>query len=145
MNQQATKTPEGVQVGDQLPPLTVHITRSMLVQYAGASGDFNTIHWSDRAASSAGLPGVISHGMLTMAQAIRIVTDWAGSPEAVERYQTRFSRPVVVPDDDEGAEIAISAVVSAVLGDGLVEVSIEALNANQSVLAHATAAVRLTS
>ena len=98
--------------GEALPGLRVALRRSDLVMYAGASGDFNPIHWSDRVARSAGLPDVIAHGMLTMAQAGRIVTDWVGDPGAVVSYSLRFSRPVPVPDDDEGVVLQMDAVVA---------------------------------
>src|SRR5258706_573913 len=79
--------------------------------YAGASGDFNPIHWSDRVASAVGLPGVIAHGMYTMALVSRAVTAWVGGdPGAVLEYGVRFARPVVVPDDDEGAELTVTGV-----------------------------------
>ncbi len=72
------------------------------MQYAGASGDFNPIHWNERFAREVGLPDVIAHGMFTMAEAIRVVTDWAGDPPgAVVEYGVRFTKPVVVPDDDK--------------------------------------------
>src|SRR4051794_41592250 len=84
------------------------VTRADLVRYAGASGDFNPIHWSDRIATSVGLPGVIAHGMYTFALASRAVADWAGGGSAVVTVTGRFTRPVVVPDDDEGAEITVA-------------------------------------
>ena len=90
-------------VGEELPPLQVQITRDRLVRYAGASLDFNPIHWNERFAKQVGLPDVIAHGMFTMAEAIRIVTDWIGDPGAVVEYGVRFTRPVVVPDDGVGA------------------------------------------
>jgi len=99
-------------VGDSLPPRTFALTRADLVRYCGASGDFNPIHWSDRQARAASLPGVIAHGMLTMGLAVRIVTDWLGAPSAVLDYETRFARPVVVPDDDRGVGITVTAVLS---------------------------------
>ena len=91
--------------GDALPPLTVRVTRADLVRYAGASGDLNPIHWSERFAVGVGLPSVIAHGMLTMALAGRLVTAWVGDPAAVVGYAARFTRPVVVPDDDEGVTV----------------------------------------
>ncbi len=103
---------DGVQVGDALPPRTFTITRADLVRYAGASGDFNTIHWSDRVAREVGLPGVIAHGMFTMATAVRLVTSWVGDPGAVVEYGVRFTKPVPV-DDVEGAELEVSGVVAA--------------------------------
>jgi acyl dehydratase len=96
---------EHVEVGDELPARTVMVARGDLVRYAGASGDFNPVHWNPRLAHEAGLPDVIAHGMLTMAIAARAVTDWAGDPAAVVDYRTRFSRPVVVPDDAQGASV----------------------------------------
>lgn len=77
------------------------MTRATLVQYAGASGDFNPIHWNEKFAVEVGLPDVIAHGMFTMAEAIRVVTDWAGDPGAVVEYGVRFTKPVVVPNDDK--------------------------------------------
>ena len=89
----------------ELPTQTFRVTRADLVRYAGASGDFNPIHWNDRIATTVGLPGVIAHGMFTMALVGRAVTEWAGAPDAVVEFGVRFTRPVVVPDDDEGTEI----------------------------------------
>ena len=100
-----------VEVGSALPPTSFTITRETLVRYAGASGDFNVIHWSDRLAHEVGLPGVIAHGMLTMALTGSVVTTWAGDPSAVTEFSARFTRPVVVPDDDEGATVLVEGVV----------------------------------
>jgi acyl dehydratase len=129
-----------IEKGDELPPLSLRVTRADLVRYAGASGDFNPIHWSDRVASSVGLPGVISHGMLTMALAGRLVTQWAGDPAAVRRYGVRFTRPVVVPDDDEGALVEFSGTVSDVV-DGVATIAITARFDGKTVLGRATAEV----
>ena len=115
-----------IEVGAQLPPVTVHLTRADLVRYAGASGDFNPIHWSDRAATALGLAGVLAHGMLTMGTALRVVTDWVGDPSRVVSYSTRFTKPVLVPDDDTGAEVRFSGSVTAV-GEDTATVTIEAL------------------
>jgi acyl dehydratase len=130
--------------GDQLAPTTVRVTRADLVRYAGASGDFNPIHWSDRVAGAVGLPGVIAHGMLTMALAGRFVAAWAGGPAAVRGLGVRFTRPVVVPDDDEGAAIEISGTVSAV-ADGVATVTVTAKFDGRTVLGKATAEVLLPS
>ncbi len=133
-----------VTVGDALPPLTVRITRAQLVRYAGATGDYNHIHWSDRVATSVGLPGVIAHGMLTMAVAGRIVTDWVGDPAAVTEFGVRFTRPVVVPDDDLGAELAATAVIGALDADArTARVDITATFNGQTVLGKARATVAL--
>jgi acyl dehydratase len=129
-----------VEQGTELPPLALRVTRADLVRYAGASGDLNPIHWSDRVAAAVGLPGVIAHGMFTMALAGRIVTDWAGGPAAVRSYGVRFTRPVVVPDDDEGALVEVTAKVRAV-ADGIATVAITATSGGKTVLGRAVAEV----
>ena len=96
---------EAVEKGTQLPTLTVRVRRADLVRYAGASGDFNPIHWNARVAREVGLPDVIAHGMFTMGAGVRVVVDWVGDPARVVEYSVRFTRPVVVPDTDEGVEV----------------------------------------
>lgn len=130
-----------MQAGQQLPTRTFRVTRADLVRYAGASGDFNPIHWSERTARAVGLPGVIAHGMLTMALAGRAVTGWAGAPDAVLDLGVRFTRPVPVPDDDTGTEVAVSAVVTGV-SDGRAELELTATCQGQKVLGQARAVVR---
>ncbi|MFD3946847.1 MaoC family dehydratase [Streptomyces sp. NPDC058579] len=132
-----------VEVGTELPTATFPVTRATLVRYAGASGDFNPIHWNEKFAREVGLPDVIAHGMFTMAEAVRVVTDWAGDPAAVVEYGVRFTKPVVVPNDDEGALIEVSAKVAAKLDDGLVRVDLTAMSAGQKVLGMSRAVVRL--
>lgn len=132
-----------MQAGERLPVRTFRITRTDLVRYAGAALDFNPIHWSDRVATKVGLPGVIAHGMLTMALVGRAVTGWAGRPDAVLDYSVRFARPVVVPDDDEGAEIEVSALVKEVGEDGTARLTLTATCAGERILAQAQALVRL--
>ena len=134
---------DDVAVGDALPSMTVPIRRVDLVQYAGASLDFNVIHWNQRVATSVGLPDVIAHGMLTMAEAVRVVTDWVEDPGAVVDYGVRFTKPVVVPDDDTGATLEVAAAVGAKLDDNLVRVDITATCAGAKVLGRAQAVVRL--
>jgi acyl dehydratase len=126
----------------ELPVKTFRVTRADLVRYAGASGDFNPIHWSDRVATSVGLPGVIAHGMFTMALVGRAVTEWAGAPDAVVEFGVRFTRPVVVPDDDEGAEIEVRAAVRGRPEAGLTELDLTAICAGEKVLAQARATIR---
>ena len=133
-----------VEVGTELPPLSVSLQRVNLVMYAGASGDFNPIHWNQRFAQAVGLPDVIAHGMLTMASAGRVVTDWVGDPGAVVEYGVRFTRPVVVPDDDRGARVEITASVAEKRDDNLVRVDITAKFDDATVLGKAQAVVRLT-
>ncbi|MFC9426315.1 MaoC family dehydratase [Streptomyces sp. NPDC056987] len=134
---------DDVEVGTELPPLSMPVTRATLVRYAGASGDFNPIHWNEKFAKEVGLPDVIAHGMFTMAEAIRVVTDWAGDPGAVVEYGVRFTRPVVVPNDDTGALVEVSAKVAAKLEDGRVRVDLTATSEGQKVLGMARAVVRL--
>ena len=134
---------DDVAVGDALPSMTLPIRRVDLVRYAGASGDFNVIHWNERIARSVGLPDVIAHGMLTMAEAVRVVTDWVGDPGAVVDYGVRFTKPVVVPDDDSGATLEVAAAVAAKLDDNQVRVDITATAAGAKVLGRAQAVVRL--
>ena len=139
----ATVTAADVRVGDELPAQSFPITRLSLVRYAGASGDFNVIHWNERVARSVGLPDVIAHGMLTMAEAVRVVTDWVGDPGAVVEYGVRFTRPVVVPDDDTGAAVDVTGRVTELLDDGLVRVELTATSRGEKVLGQARAIVRL--
>ena len=131
-----------VQVGTELPAREFVLQRANLVQYAGASGDFNVIHWNERVARAVGLPNVIAHGMRTMATAGRVVTDWVGDPGRVVSYGVRFSRPVVVEDDDRGATVTVSGVVEAVEGE-LVTVGLTATVGGEKVLMGAKAVVRL--
>ena len=128
-------------VGDRLPAQDFPIHRYDLIRYAGASGDFNPIHWSDRAARDAGLPDVIAHGMLTMALATRLVTNWAGDPGAVVNCTARFTRPVVVADNVDGALLELSGKVTKRCDDGSVVVAITARAAGQTVLGQATVTV----
>jgi acyl dehydratase len=130
--------------GDEIPARTYPVTRTDLVRYCGASGDFNPIHWNERTAKSVGLPDVIAHGMFTMAQAGRFLTEWAGDPGAVESYGVRFSAMVVVPDDDKGATIEVSGVVTDKLDDNRVAVDLTARSGEAKVLTRARAVVRLT-
>jgi acyl dehydratase len=132
-----------VEVGAELPEQVFRITRADLVRYAGASGDFNPIHWSERVATGVGLPNVIAHGMLTMALAARAVTAWTGDPGALVEYHVRFGRPVVVPDDDAGAEVTVRGKVGALLEDDRVRVDLTVTSGDEKVLSLARATVRL--
>ena len=123
--------------------MNVPVQRATLVRYAGASGDFNPIHWNQDFAVEVGLPDVIAHGMFTMASATRLVTNWVGDPGALVDCGVRFTRPVVVPNDGVGALIEISGVVGAKNEDGSVRVDITAKCEGVTVLAKATALVRL--
>ena len=131
-----------IAIGDALPELRVRVTRSTVVRYSGASTDFNEIHFSERHALALGLPGVLAHGMFTMGAGLRIVTDWIGDPARVASYQVRFTRPVVVPDTDEGTDIVYTASVTDV-ADGIARVAITATCGDEAVLGAARAEVRV--
>jgi acyl dehydratase len=135
--------PPAVEVGTELPEQSYRVTRADLVRYAGASGDLNPIHWSDRVATGVGLPGVIAHGMLTMGLAARAVTAWTGDPAALVEYHVRFGRPVVVPDDDEGAEVTVRGKVGALLDGGRARVDLTVTSGGEKVLSLARATVVL--
>ena len=126
----------------ELETQTFRVTRADLVHYCGASGDFNVIHWSERHATQVGLPGVIAHGMFTMALAGRAVTTWAGAADAVVEFNVRFSRPVPVPDTDEGTEVVISGTVKEVTPDGLTKINLTATCNGEKVLSLAQATIR---
>jgi acyl dehydratase len=133
-----------VEPGTEIPPTRYQLKRVDLVKYAGASGDFNIIHWNERVATQVGLPNVIAHGMLTMAQAGKFVTEWAGGdPGAVVEFRVRFSAMVPVPDDDEGATVEVSGKVGKKLGDNKVEVDLTARSGDAKVLSRSRAIVRL--
>ena len=129
--------------GAEIAAVSYPATRLSLIKYAGASGDFNVIHWNERIARSVGLPNVIAHGMFTMAQAGRFVTDWAGEFGAVLEFSVRFTAPVAVPDDDQGAAIEVSGKVEEKLDDNRVALAITATSAGAKVLGRARAVVRL--
>jgi acyl dehydratase len=119
--------------GTALPEQRYRVTRADLVRYAGASGDFNPIHWSDRVAGSVGLPGVIAHGMFTMALAARALDTWAGAPGRVRELGCKFTKPVVVPDDDQGVEVVVGGTVKDVTDD-TVSVALEVRCGEEKVL-----------
>jgi acyl dehydratase len=131
------------QAGAEIPLRQYQVTRRDLVRYAGASGDFNVIHWNERIAKSVGLPDVIAHGMLTMALAGRFLSEWAGDPGAVTEFGVRFSAPVVVPDDDKGATVDITGVITDKLDDNKVAVDLTARSGEAKVLSRVRAVVRL--
>jgi acyl dehydratase len=133
---------DDVEVGTALPARRFPVQRIDLIRYAGASGDFNPIHWNERFAREVGLPDVIAHGMFTMAVAVRLVTDWVGDPGAVVDYSVRFTAPVVVPDTG-GATIEVTAAVAQKLDDRRVRVDLTATSDGAKVLGRARAVVVL--
>ena len=130
-----------MRAGDALETQTYAVRRADLVRYAGASGDFNPIHWSDRVATSVGLPGVIAHGMYTLALAARALDTWAGGPGRVVELGAKFSKPVVVPDDDRGVDVVVRGTVKEVTDDG-VKVALEVTCNGEKVLGMPKAVLR---
>lgn len=144
--QQPTAAPDvaSLTVGDVAFEREVRLTRADLVAYAGASGDHNPIHWSDRVAAEVGLPGVLAHGMLTMGRAATCVGDWAGDPARVLGLSTRFSAPVVVPDPGE-AVLTVTGTVKQVEGDTVtLALAVTQEGAPKPVLGRTTATVDLS-
>lgn len=132
--------------GAEIGSTTLEISRADLVRYAGASGDFNPIHWNERFAREVDLPGVIAHGMFTMGAAVQLVSDWIGDPGAVIDYQTRFTRPVLVEDVDgaPGAVVEVAGVIGAVDPDNsTARVDLTVTFNGQKVLVKAQAVVRV--
>ncbi|MBC9733045.1 MaoC/PaaZ C-terminal domain-containing protein [Nocardioides marmotae] len=126
--------------GTELPVQRYVVRRSDLVRYAGASGDFNPIHWSDRVATEVGLPGVIAHGMYTLALAARAVATWTDDAEVVE-LGAKFTAPVVVPDDETGVAIEVAGTVASV-EDGLATLKLTVTSGGDKVLGMPKAVVR---
>lgn len=138
-----------LEVGQEIGRSTIEVTRLDLVKYAGASGDFNPIHWNESLARGVDLPGVIAHGMFTMGSAVQVVTDWIGDPTAVVDYQTRFTRPVVVEDTTAqpgvpGATVEVTGVVGAIDTDNsTARIDLTVSAGGQKVLVKAQAVVRI--
>lgn len=128
----------------ELPSQDFVLRRDDLVRYAGASGDFNPIHWSERVATSVGLPTVIAHGMLTMGVAGRVVTDWVGDAGAVRSYEVRFAQPVEVPDDDEGTVVSVGGRITEKREGNEVVVAVTATSGGRKILTRSTAVLRLS-
>ena len=138
-----------INVGDEIAGVDFPVTRADLVKYAGASGDFNPIHWNEAFATSVELPGVIAHGMFTMGSAVQLVSDWAGDPGAVVDFQTRFTKPVLVADttgtQEPGATIEVSGTIGKLDADaGTARVDLTVVSAGQKVLMKAQALVKLS-
>ena len=134
---------DSVNVGDKIGPATFPIQRINLVMYCGASGDFNVIHWNERIATAVGLPNVLAHGMFTMAQAARVLTDFVGDPSRVIDYGVRFTKPVPVPDDDIGTAVEVTGTISEKRDDGTIVVDLNATANGVDVLGKARGIVRL--
>jgi acyl dehydratase len=140
---------EELTVGQEIGTRSIDVTRQDLVKYAGASGDFNPIHWNESFATSVELPGVIAHGMFTMGAAVQLVSDWAGDPAAVVDYQTRFTKPVLVTDttgtDQAGAVIDVTGVVGALDAEArTARIDLTVMAAGQKVLMKSQAVVKVS-
>jgi acyl dehydratase len=134
---------DALTVGDVVAERTFALTRDSLVRYAGASGDFNPIHYRDDVAASVGLPGVLAHGMLTMGLAVQPVVDWAGDPGRIVDYQVRFTRPVVV-DPETGASVSVIAKVGQLDAEARVaRIDLTVKVGDETVLGKAQARVSL--
>ena len=131
-----------IEIGQVIAEREYTITRASLVRYAGASGDFNPIHYRDDIAQAVGLPGVLAHGMLTMGIAVAPVVDWIGDPGKVLDYRVRFTRPVLV-DADAGATLTIIAKVGA-LEEGLARIDLTVSFNGATVLGKAQVRVDVT-
>lgn len=130
-------------IGDVVAERTFSLSRDSLVRYAGASGDFNPIHYRDDSAQSVGLPGVLAHGMLTMGFAIQPVVDWIGDPGRVLDYQVRFTRPVHV-QATEGASVTVLAKIGALESEShIARVDLTVTFGGSTVLGKAQARVLL--
>jgi acyl dehydratase len=133
----------GLEVGQEIGSTKFLLTRDSLVRYAGASGDFNQIHFRDDVAASVGLPGVLAHGMLTMGAAVQVAVNWAGNSGAVIDYQVRFTKPVVV-DAISGAELLVTGAVGEIDAESkVVRIDLEAVFNDTKVLGKAQARVQL--
>lgn len=132
-----------LEVGQEIGSTEFLLTRDSLVRYAGASGDFNPIHYRDDIAASVGLPGVLAHGMLTMGAAVQVAVDWVGNAGAIVDYQVRFTKPVVV-DPVDGAVLVVTGKVGEIDADNnVVRIDLEAVFADTKVLGKAQARVQL--
>jgi acyl dehydratase len=130
-------------IGQELPSREFKITRDSLVRYAGASGDFNPIHYRDDFAQKVGLPGVLAHGMLTMGLAVQVVVDFVGGSGNILDYQVRFTKPVLV-DAGDGATVTVSAKVAEIAEDGKsARIDLTAVAAELTVLGKAQVRVKI--
>ena len=133
-----------VEAGSAIPAQQFTLKRVDLLRYCGGCSDFTATHWNERIAKAVGLPDVIAHGTLIIAEAVRIVTDWVGDPGALIEYTVkRFAHPVVVPDNDVGAQLDVSGVVEEKLNDRRVVVRLSARCGGHEVMVGARAVVQL--
>ncbi|WP_418277902.1 MaoC family dehydratase [Isoptericola jiangsuensis] len=143
MSTPARPTVADLAVGDVVATRTVEVDRATLVRYAGASGDFNPIHWDERFATEVGLPDVIAHGMCTMGCVVDVVVDWIGDPGAILRYGTRFTKPVPVPARG-AATVEVTATVGTLDAEaGTARIDLTVTHEGAKVLGRTQVVVRL--
>jgi acyl dehydratase len=132
-----------LEVGQEIGSIEYRLTRDSLVRYAGASGDFNPIHYRDDIAKAVGLDGVLAHGMLTMGAAVQVAINWIGDPGRIVDYGVRFTKPVFV-DATKGAVLIVSGKVGEIdVENSIVRIDITASCADVAVLGKAQARVRI--
>jgi acyl dehydratase len=132
-----------LEVGQEIGSIEYRLTRDSLVRYAGASGDFNPIHYRDDIAKAVGLDGVLAHGMLTMGAAVQVAINWIGDPGRIVDYGVRFTKPVFV-DATKGAVLIVSGKVGEIdIENSIVRIDITASCADVAVLGKAQARVRI--
>ena len=132
-----------LEVGQEIGSKNFHFTRDSLVRYAGASGDFNPIHYRDDFAKAVGLDGVLAHGMLTMGAAVQVAVDWIGDSGKVIDYGVRFTKPVFV-DARTGADVLVVGKIGAIdLENNTVRIDLSASSAEVAVLGKAQAVIKL--
>ena len=133
---------EDLVVGEEVGKLEFLLTRDSLVRYAGASGDFNSIHYRDDVAESVGLPGVLAHGMLTMGAAVQVAVNWVGDAGRIADYQVRFTKPVVV-HPTQGAVLVVTGKIGALDAEArTARVDLAAVFNDSAVVGKAQAVVR---
>lgn len=132
-----------LKVGQEIGSAEFQLTRDSLVRYAGASGDFNPIHYRDDIAQAVGLPGVLAHGMLTMGAAVQVAVNWVGDAGAVIDYQVRFTKPVLV-DAKAGAKLLVTGKIAEIDTENkIVRIDLDARSNDQAVLGKAQVKVQL--
>ena len=132
-----------LEVGQEIGSIEILLTRDSLVRYAGASGDFNPIHYRDDIAKAVGLDGVLAHGMLTMGAAVQVAVDWVGDSGRILDYGVRFTKPVFV-DATDGAVLKVSGKIGEIDAENsVVRIDITAIAADLAVLGKAQARVRI--
>lgn len=132
-----------LEVGQEIGSAEFHLNRDSLVRYAGASGDFNPIHYRDDIAQAVGLPGVLAHGMLTMGAAVQVAVNWVGDAGAVVDYQVRFTKPVLV-DARSGARLLVTGKIAEIDAENkIVRIDLDARSNDQTVLGKAQVKVQL--